>query len=85
MDMQKLVKQYVKIVSDTHFESGVNIIKERLKISEEEAKWLSQSDEVKEIGTLKRKFDDRKRENAETECWKLLFKDFEDFYHWYKS
>ena len=51
MDMQELVKQYVKIVSDTHFESGVNIIKERLNISENEAKWLSQSDEVKEIGT----------------------------------
>ncbi|CAM3307270.1 hypothetical protein [Helicobacter labetoulli] len=85
MDMQELVKQYVKIVSDTHFESGVNSIKERLNISVEEAEALSQSDEFKEIGALKRKFDDKKRVNVESDIVKILFKDFEDFYHWYKS
>ena len=85
MNTQELAKQYVKIVSDKHFESSVNYIKERLGISEEEAEAFSKSDELKEIGDLKRKFDDKKRPNAESNKVKMLFEDFEEFYHWYKS
>lgn len=60
MDTQELIKQYVKIVSDTHFERGKQIVSKRLNITEEEAEALSQTDEFKEIGELKRKFDDKK-------------------------
>lgn len=85
MNTQELIKQYVEIVSDTHFERGKQIISKRLNITEEEAEALSQTDEFKEIGELKRKFDDKKRPNTESNKVKLLFDDFEDFYNWYKS
>lgn len=85
MDTQELIKQYVKIVSDTHFERGKQIVSKRLNITEEEAEALSQTNEFKEIGELKRKFDDKKRPNTESNKVKLLFDDFEDFYNWYKS
>ncbi|WP_285818705.1 hypothetical protein [Helicobacter bilis] len=85
MDTQELIKQYVKIVSDTHFERGKQIVSKRLNITEEEAETLSQTNEFQEIGELKRKFDDKKRLNTESNKVKLLFDDFEDFYNWYKS
>ena len=85
MYTQELIKQYVKIVSDTHFERGKQIVSKRLNITEEEAEALSQTNEFQEIGELKRKFDDKKRPNTESNKVKLLFDDFEDFYNWYKS
>ncbi|TLE10670.1 hypothetical protein [Helicobacter bilis] len=85
MNTQELIKQYVKIVSDTHFERGKQIVSKRLNITEEEAEALSQTNEFQEIGELKRKFDDKKRPNTESNKVKLLFDDFEDFYNWYKS
>lgn len=85
MDTQELIKQYVKIVSDTHFERGKQIVSKRLNITDEEAETLSQTNEFQEIGELKRKFDDKKRLNTESNKVKLLFDDFEDFYNWYKS
>ncbi|WP_281651738.1 hypothetical protein [Helicobacter bilis] len=85
MDTQELIKQYVKIVSDTHFERGKQIVSKRLNITEEEAEALSQTNEFQEIGELKRKFDDKKRPNTESNKVKLLFDDFEDFYNWLKS
>ena len=85
MDTQNLIKQYVKIVSDTHFERGKQIVSKRLNITEEEAEALSQTNEFQEIGELKRKFDDKKRPNTESNKVKLLFDDFEDFYNWLKS
>lgn len=85
MDTQELIKQYVKIVSDTHFERGKQIVSKRLNITEEEAEILSQTNEFQEIGELKRKFDDKKRPNTESNKVKLLFDDFEDFYNWLKS
>ena len=85
MDTQELIKQYVKIVSDTHFERGKQIVSKRLNITEEEAETLSQTNEFQEIGELKRKFDDKKRPDTESNKVKLLFDDFEDFYNWYKS
>ncbi|AQQ59489.1 hypothetical protein XJ32_04570 [Helicobacter bilis] len=84
MDTQELIKQYVKIVSDTHFERGKQIVSKRLNITEEEAEALSQTDEFKEIGELKRKFDDKKRPDTDKKV-KLLFNNFEDFYNWLKS
>lgn len=81
MDMQKLVKQYVKIVSDTHFESGVNIIKERLKISEEEATTFSKSYELAEIKAIRDRFNNKKNDAKES----FKFKDFEEFYYWFKA
>lgn len=84
MNTQELIKQYVKIVSDTHFERGKQIISKRLNITEEEAEALSQTDEFKEIGELKRKFDDKKRPDTDKKV-KLLFNNFEDFYNWLKS
>lgn len=59
MYTQELIKQYVKIVSDTHFERGKQIVSKRLNITEEEAEALSQTNEFQEIGELKRKFDDK--------------------------
>ena len=84
MDTQELIKQYVKIVSDTHFERGKQIVSKRPNITEEEAEALSQTDEFKEIGELKRKFDDKKRPDTDKKV-KLLFNNFEDFYNWLKS
>lgn len=84
MYTQELIKQYVKIVSDTHFERGKQIVSKRLNITEEEAEALSQTDEFKEIGELKRKFDDKKRPDTDKKV-KLLFNNFEDFYNWLKS
>ncbi len=84
MNTQELIKQYVKIVSDTHFERGKQIISKRLNITEEEAEALSQTDKFKEIGELKRKFDDKKRPDTDKKV-KLLFNNFEDFYNWLKS
>ena len=84
MNTQELIKQYVKIVSDTHFERGKQIISKRLNITEEEAEALSQTDEFKEIVELKRKFDDKKRPDTDKKV-KLLFNNFEDFYNWLKS
>ena len=84
MDTQESIKQYVKIVSDTHFERGKQIVSKRLNITEEEAEALSQTDEFKEIGELKRKFDDKKRPDTDKKV-KLLFNNFEDFYNWLKS
>lgn len=84
MDTQELIKQYVKIVSDTHVERGKQIVSKRLNITEEEAEALSQTDEFKEIGELKRKFDDKKRPDTDKKV-KLLFNNFEDFYNWLKS
>ena len=85
MNTQELINQYFKIVSDTHFERGKQIVSKRLNITEEEAEALSQTNEFQEIGELKRKFDDKKRPNTESNKVKLLFDDFEDFYNWYKS
>lgn len=84
MDTQELIKQYVKIVSDTHFERGKQIVSKRLNITEEEAEILSQTNEFQEIGELKRKFDDKKRPDTDKKV-KLLFNNFEDFYNWLKS
>lgn len=84
MDTQELIKQYVKIVSDTHFERGKQIVSKRLNITEEEAEALSQTNEFQEIGELKRKFDDKKRPDTDKKV-KLLFNNFEDFYNWLKS
>lgn len=81
MDMQELVKQYVKIVSDTHFESGVQSIMKRLDMSKEETESFSKSYELAEIKAIKERFNSKKNDAKES----FRFKDFEEFYYWFKE
>lgn len=66
MDMQELVKQYVKIVSDTHFESSVQSIMKRLDISKGEAESFSKSYELAEIKAIRDRFNNKKNDAKES-------------------
>lgn len=81
MDMQELVKQYVKIVSDTHFESSAQSIMKRLDISKGEAESFSKSYELAEIKAIRDRFNNKKNDAKES----FRFKDFEEFYYWFKA